>query len=132
MNLKEKETKNPDISAYENVILGVSVAKFRWAKEGKNFLKKNKNFLAGKKLFVFVSSGTAGEAYQRNDLKEYEKRQKKYIDNIIKKYNLQYTSRKAFGGRFVGSLSHRGDVRDWDAIRSWAEEIGTIISTKEN
>ena len=33
VNLKDKKTKNPDIIPYENVILGVSVAKFRWAKE---------------------------------------------------------------------------------------------------
>lgn len=119
-----KANKKPDISSYENVILGVSVAKFRWAKEGKKFLK---NDLAGKKLFVFVSSGTAGEAYQKKDLEKYEKLQKKWIDNVLAKYDLQYTSRKALGGRFVGPLSKRGDNRDWDVIREWAKEIGKII-----
>ncbi|MFQ5979916.1 MAG: flavodoxin domain-containing protein [Candidatus Heimdallarchaeota archaeon] len=120
-----KANKNLDVSSYENVILGVSVAKFRWAKEGKKFLK---NDLAGKKLFVFVSSGTAGEAYQQKDLEKYEKLQKKWIDNVLAKNNLQYASRKALGGRFVGAFSNRGDNRDWDVIRKWAEEIGTIIS----
>ena len=128
VNLKEKKTKNPDLTPYANVILGVSVAKFRWAKEGKNFLKKYKTTLAEKKLFVFVSSGGAGEAYQKKDFEKYEKLQKKWIDNTLKKFNLQATSQKALGGRYVGNLSHLGDNRDWGLIRTWAEEIGTIIS----
>ncbi len=120
-----KANKKLDISSYETVRLGVSVAKFRWAKEGKKFLK---NDFSGKKLFVFVSSGTAGEAYQQKDFAEYEKIQTKYIDNMLKKQKLQYTSRKALGGRFVGAFSKRGDNRDWDVIREWAKEIGKIIS----
>ncbi|MHA2365336.1 MAG: flavodoxin domain-containing protein [Candidatus Hodarchaeales archaeon] len=120
-----KKKKNLDLSSYENVILGVSVAKFRWAKEGKKFLKQD---LIGKKLFVFVSSGTVGEAYQKKDYNKYEKLQNKWIDKVLEKYNQEYTSRKAFGGRFVGSLSHRGDCRDWDMIRNWAEDVGKLIS----
>ncbi len=129
VNLKDKKTKNPDITPYENVILGVSVAKFRWAKEGKNFLKKNKELLTEKKLFVFVSSGGAGDAYKENDLEKYEKLQSKWIDKTLSKLNLEYTSRKAMGGRFVGSLSDRGDNRDWNMIRNWADEIGQIMNT---
>lgn len=129
VNLKDKKTKNPDISSYENIILGVSVARFRWAKEGKKFLKNNQSALKGKKLFVFVSSGGAGEAYQEKDLEKYGKLQKKWIDKTLNKYDLQYTSRKAFGGCYVGQLSHLGDNRDWGLIRTWAEEIGSIIST---
>jgi len=128
VNLKDKKNKNLDISEYENVILGVSVAKFRWAKEGKKFLKDNKITLKSKNLFVFVSSGGAGDAYQKNDLEKYEKLQKKWIDNTLEKFNLQFTSRKALGGRYVGQHSHRGDNRDWGVICNWAEEIGGIIS----
>ncbi|MFX0181761.1 MAG: flavodoxin domain-containing protein [Candidatus Hodarchaeota archaeon] len=130
VNLKDKKTKNLDISSYENIILGVSVAKFRWAKEGKKFLKNNQSTLKGKKLFVFVSSGGAGEAYQEKNLEKYDKLQKKWIDKTLNKYNLQFMSRKAFGGRYVGQLSHLGDNRDWGLIRSWAEEIGSIIRTE--
>ncbi|MHA1967273.1 MAG: flavodoxin domain-containing protein [Candidatus Hodarchaeales archaeon] len=132
INLKDKNTKNPDISSYDNIILGVSVARFRWAKEGKNFLKKNKRILLDKKLFVFVSSGGAGDAYQDKDFEKYEELQKKWIDNNLDKWGLQFASRKALGGRYVGQFSHLGDNRDWDQIRSWAEEIGTIISNGDN
>ncbi|MFX1507296.1 MAG: flavodoxin domain-containing protein [Promethearchaeota archaeon] len=125
---KRKEHRNPDISAYENVILGISVAKFRWAKEGKKFLKKNKSALLGKNLFIFVSSGGAGDAHQKKNLEEYERLQKKWIDNNLDKWGIAFTSRKAFGGRYVGNLSHLGDNRDWDQIRSWAEEVGSIIT----
>ncbi len=129
VNLKDKSTKNPDVTPYDNVILGVSVAKFRWAKEGKIFLKKNRQKLAGKKLFVFVSSGGAGDAYKEGDLVKYEQLQKKWIDSTLAKFNLNFTSRKALGGRYVGSFADRGDNRDWGIIREWAEEIGRIISS---
>ncbi len=135
INLKDKKNKqnrNPDITGYKNVILGVSVAKFRWAKEGKKFLKRNKKILAGKRLFVFVSSGGAGEAYQNKDDVKYEKLQKKWIDSNLEKWGLQITSRKALGGRYVGQYSHLGDNRDWDQISSWAEEIGSIINKGDN
>ncbi len=132
INLKDKKTRNPDISNYDNIILGVSVARFRWAKEGKNFLKKKRNTLAEKKLFVFVSSGGAGDAFKANDIEKYEQLQKKWIDNTLEKFNLQFTSRKALGGRYVGNFADRGDNRDWKVIRSWAEEIGFIISEKES
>jgi menaquinone-dependent protoporphyrinogen oxidase len=132
VDLKDKKTKNPDITPYNNVILGVSVAKFRWAREGWKFLKKNKETLTKKKLFVFVSSGGAGDAYQKGDIEKYEELQKKWIDKNLARLNLQYTSRKAFGGRFVGSLSNRGDNRDWDMIRNWAEEVGRIIAEDAN
>ncbi len=125
---KKKENRNPDISPYENIIIGISVAKFRWAKEGKKFLKKNKKALSKKKLFIFVSSGGAGSAYQQKNLEEYERLQKKWIDNNLDKWGIPFTSRKAFGGRYVGNHSHLGDNRDWDQIRSWAEEVGGIIS----
>jgi menaquinone-dependent protoporphyrinogen IX oxidase len=128
VNLKDKKTKKPDITPYENVILGVSVARFQWAKEGKNFLKKNKNLLIGKKLFVFVSSGGAGDAYKENDLEKYEKLQYKWIDKTLNKLKLKYTSRKAMGGRYVGNFADRGDNRDWNMIRNWAEEIGQMIT----
>ncbi|UCE13014.1 MAG: NAD(P)H-dependent oxidoreductase [Candidatus Heimdallarchaeota archaeon] len=128
---KKKENRNPDISPYENIIIGISVAKFRWAKEGKKFLKKNKGALAGKKLFVFVSSGGAGEAYQKRNIEEYERLQKKWIDNNLDKWGIKFTSRKAFGGRYVGQYSHLGDNRDWSQIRSWAEEVGKIIDSGE-
>jgi menaquinone-dependent protoporphyrinogen IX oxidase len=131
VNLKDKKTKNPDISSYTNIILGVSVAKFRWAKEGKNFLKKNRKVLAEKKLFVFVSSGGAGDAFKANDMEKYNQLQKKWIDNTLAKFNLQFTSRKALGGRYVGNFADRGDNRDWSVIRSWAEEIGSIISKND-
>ncbi|MFX0173192.1 MAG: hypothetical protein ACFE9L_14950 [Candidatus Hodarchaeota archaeon] len=46
---------------------------------------------------------------------------------MLNKFNLQATSRKALGGRHVGQFSHLGDNCDWELIRTWAEEIGSII-----
>ncbi|MFW9993301.1 MAG: flavodoxin domain-containing protein [Candidatus Odinarchaeota archaeon] len=126
VDIKDKKNKNLDIRPYDNVILGVSVAIFRWAKEGKKFLKKNRDILPGKKFFVFVSSGGAGEAYEQNDLEKYERLQKKWIDDRLAKFKLHYTSCKAMGGR---RTDQNWDNRNWAVIRGWADEIGGIITS---
>ncbi|MHA1207518.1 MAG: flavodoxin domain-containing protein, partial [Candidatus Hodarchaeales archaeon] len=72
VNLKDKKTMNPDISSYDNIILGVSYAKFNWAKEGKSFLIRNKEILENKKLFVFISSGRCGGAWKSKNYEKYE------------------------------------------------------------
>lgn len=131
IDLKEKASKKylkENLDNYDNVILGASVAMFRWAKEGKKFLKKNKEILSNKKLFVYVSSGRAGKANQDNDLEEYNKWQKTYIDDVLEKIGLNFASRKAFGG----VKKKKGDTRDWEKIRGWAEEIGSMINSGEN
>ena len=129
VNLKDKKTKNPDISSYDNVILGVSYAKFNWAKEGKNFLKRNKEILENKKLFVFISSGRCGGAWKSKNYEKYEGLQKKFIDEKLKNLNLHFTSRKAFGGYYVNQPPEKAETRDWEMIRSWAVEIGQIMNS---
>ncbi len=121
-----KQNKNVDLTDYENIILGVSYAKFNWAKEGKKFLKQND--FEGKKLFVFISSGRAGGAFKDNDLEKYTKLQTKFIDNVLKKFKLEFTSRRAFGGRYVQGGKEKWDNRDWDDIRNWAQEVGELIT----
>jgi menaquinone-dependent protoporphyrinogen IX oxidase len=131
VNLKDKKTMNPDISSYDNVILGVSYAKFNWAKEGKNFLKRNKEFLENKKLFVFISSGRCGGAWKSKNYENYERLQKKFIDNKLAKLGLQFTSRRAFGGYYINQPPEKAETRDWDMIRSWAGEVGQFIGQGE-
>ena len=120
-----RKDRSVDLDQYQNIILGVSVAKFRWARAGVNFLK---NDLSDKKFFVFVSSGTAGAAAEKNDMEEYEKRQKKYIDDVLAKYNIQPVGRKAFGGRMQFGKEVT-DNRNWDVIKAWAEEVGKLITS---
>jgi menaquinone-dependent protoporphyrinogen IX oxidase len=128
VNLKDKKTMNPDISCYDNVILGVSYARFNWAKEGKNFLTRNKEILENKKLFVFISSGRCGGAWKSKNYEKYQGFQKKFIDNKLAKLGLQFTSRRAFGGYYINQPPEKAETRDWDMIRSWAEEIGQIMT----
>ncbi len=131
VNLKDEKTKDYDISNYDNIILGVSYAKFNWAKEGKSFLQRNKEILDDKKLFVFISSGRCGGAWKSKNYKKYEELQKKFIDNKLAKLGLQFTSRRAFGGYYINQPPEKAETRDWDMIRSWAEEIGQIIANPQ-
>lgn len=132
VNLKDKNNetnRNPDISSYDNVILGVSYAKFNWAKEGMNFLKKNKEKLKNKKLFVFISSARCGGAWQSRNYEKHEELQKKFIDRKLEKVGVQFTSRRGFGGYYINQPPDKAETRDWKMIRAWAEEIGEIINS---
>ena len=132
VNLKDKNNetnRNPDISSYKNVILGVSYAKFNWAKEGMNFLKRNKEKLNTKNLFVFISSARCGGAWKSKNYEKHEQLQKKFIDKKLAKIGVQFTSRRGFGGYYINQPPEKAETRDWDMIREWAEEVGEIISS---
>lgn len=132
VNLKDKTNqanRNPDISMYDNVILGVSYAKFNWAKEGMNFLKKNKEKLQTKKLFVFISSARCGGAWKSKNYEKHANLEKKFIDKKVGKVGLQLTSRRGFGGYYINQPPDKAETRDWDMIRAWADEIGQLISS---
>ena len=48
-------------------------------------------------------------------------------DDKLAKLGLQFTSRRAFGGYYINQPPEKAETRDWDMIRSWAEEIGQIM-----
>ena len=128
IDLKSVKKQRVDLDPYKNIIFGVSVAMFRWAKEGKNFLKQND--FTGKNMFAFVSSGRCGVARREGNQQEYEKWQKKYIDDVLAKYSVHYTSRKAFGGVYRQQGKPTDDSRNWDDIKGWAREVGEYISSQ--
>ncbi len=70
----------PDPMQYDGIIVGSSIAMFRWKKKPKKFLKKNKKKFVNKILAVFVSCGTC--------VTDPEKAREKYLDKIMEKIGL--------------------------------------------
>ena len=76
INLKPLNIEQwPDPVQYDGIIVGSSVAMFRWKKKPKKFLKKNKKKFVNKILAVFVSCGTC--------VTDPEKAREKYLDKIM-------------------------------------------------
>jgi menaquinone-dependent protoporphyrinogen IX oxidase len=118
------QTENIDLSKYDNVIIGSSVAMFSWTRRPKKFLKNN---FTGKKVFVFVSS--AALTYQAKldgDMKKYKKWKKRLLDNIVKRrLNVKPVSTMVLGG-WIKNNQGGYDLNNWneEEVINWANEIG--------
>ena len=121
-----KHKEELDLSIYENIVIGSSVAMFSWTKRAKKFLK---NDFTGKKLFVFISSaGLTYPALESGDMEKYKKWKKRFLDVKVKNMNVKPTSTAVFGG-WIEQKGQRS-VDNWkeeDMIK-WAEEIGEHCS----
>lgn len=119
------ETENVDISSFDNIIVGSSIAIFSWTKRAKKFLQ---NDFSGKKLFVFITSAILTyPALEKGEMKKYERWKNRFLDRVIKKNaNVEPASTAVFGGW----IESRGKmtVYNWkkEDMVKWAEEIGKL------
>ena len=109
-----------DLSEYDSIVLGISVAMFRWAKEGKVFLKNND--FKGKKLAIFVSAGATIGLEEEKKEQGAKEAIKKYIDKNMPKFGVEPIAKTAFGGRF-----HGNDNWSREDIVLWAEKIAPLL-----
>ncbi len=121
------ETENVDLSNFDNVIVGTSIAMFSWTKRAKKFLK---NDFSGKKLFVFISSAALTyAALEKGEMEKYEKHKGRFLDKVVKKNaNVKPTSTAVFGGWIKKGKTEEFSLFNWkeEDMVKWAEEIGKL------
>lgn len=125
----------PDLSDFDNIIIGSGIEYGKWVENAERYLKENK--FNDKKVAIFISSSYAGE----ENLREYAK--ENFLEKILEKYpHVRPVTKAAFGGRIpkkelpkianeriLGRLPEfQIDNRDWDKIREWARELGKIFT----
>jgi menaquinone-dependent protoporphyrinogen IX oxidase len=146
VNVQDEKVK--DISDYELVIVGSSLANCKWNGQAEDFLKKFHKELQQKKLALFCSS-VAIIAEKEGNTAEVDKMRKLALEDKIAKYGLKPVTTALFGGilnynkmswiarkgmeiAFKSRLQATGfketepgvyDLRDWDRIRSWTREL---------
>ena len=150
VNAKKEKVK--DISPYDLVIVGSGMQMAKWTGAAENFLKKFQQELSGKKVAIFVSSGAQALLEYEEKTEEIEKARKQYLEDKAVTYNLKPISMVMFGGvwdynkmffLFRKTLASTRqviegagfkeirpgfyDTRDWDAIRTWAQEIAARV-----
>jgi menaquinone-dependent protoporphyrinogen IX oxidase len=106
-----KKTRNPDLTQYQNIIVGAGIKMFRMHKEGAEFLEK-KN-LGEKNVGIFLSS-----------LVPRDEAIKKYVDVILQKNTtLKPIAVEVFGGRMriFGRTSQ--DMTDIEKAKEWTRRI---------
>lgn len=143
-----QEEKIKDISEYQLVIVGSSLANCKWNSQAEDFLKKFHNELKQKKLALFVSS-VITIAEREGNTDEIAKIQKIAMEDKVSKYGFKPIMTGVFGGVLdynkMGFLARKGmeiafksrlqnngfkelqpgvyDLHNWDEIRSWAREL---------
>ena len=146
VNAQEEKIKN--ISEYELVIVGSSLANCKWNSQVEDFLKKFRKELEHKELALFVSS-VIPIAEREGNTEEIAKTRKIALEDKVSKYDLKPITMGLFGGVLdynkMGFMARKGmeiafksrlqkngftesqpgvyDLRDWDEIRNWAMEL---------
>ena len=150
-----KKEKIQSISDYDLVIVGSGIQMGRWTSGPEKFLKKYQKELANKKVAIFVSCGRATPLSQGEKRKEeMDEGKMKYLEEIATKYNLKPVAMGFFGGCYdfnkmswflrktmssvKPKLEAAGakqlkpgvyDLRDLDAIRSWAKQVVKLVES---
>ena len=104
-----------DLSSYNNIIIGSGIRAGRWYKQTLSFLKRD---LSGKKLAVYLSSGTALDPNKKEFVRS------KYLDEVLKDFpNVKPVAQEVFGWGINPFGVKTKDCGDWDEIRDWANKL---------
>ncbi len=113
-NLKDKI---PSISEYNIIVLGTGVRMFMVYRQWKKILKQKE--IKNKQLFIFLSSGMA--------IEEPEKAVEKFLQPLVKKYDLNPNSLVSFPGvtpeKWAKYDDGPKDTMKPELAKAWAEEI---------
>ena len=111
-----KKEKTPDLTQYENIVLGGGVRGGRVYGKTLKFLE---NDLSGKNIAFFVSSTWAGTPGS------YANAKARFVEKNLAKYpKISPVSTEAFGGRIRYFGKTMVDNTDLAKVEAWAEELG--------
>jgi menaquinone-dependent protoporphyrinogen IX oxidase len=106
-----KKNHNPDLTPYQNVVVGAGIKIFKMHKEGAEFLEKND--FGNRKVAIFLSS-----------LVPRDEAIKKYVDVIIQKNTkLKPFAVEVFGGRMRILGRTTRDMTDIEKAKEWARKV---------
>lgn len=113
-----KKKRKPQLAEYRNVVLGTGVRIGMVYRLGKRFLRRKE--LRDKRLAIFLSSGIAVE--------DAEKSKQKFLDPLVKKYDLHPVMCDAFPGRTPGPANEMTDTTDPERVKKWAEALASKLA----
>lgn len=115
-----KKAPSPDLTQYQNIILGSGVRMQRVYNEAVKFLE---NDLEDKRFLMFVVSNEAGNP------ESYDQAVTKYIKNPLANHpNIEPVATEAFGGRMKILGITISDTTDTDKVEAWADKIGKKLT----
>jgi len=118
------------LEGYDAVVIGAPFYMFKWLKPAPDFLKRHKEALRTLPVAVFALGPTDAQETPEKNPEVFEQLNKTLRDFPW----LDPVDQKLFGGKFdpsklkfpMGMFMGKmpaSDIRDWEAIRSWAEGL---------
>jgi len=106
------------VSRYDGVVLGGALYGGRWHRGARRLLKRQRRGLATKPVAVFAVGP------RKNEQAAFERSRLQLERELGKAPEVEPAATAVFGG----ADRERGiDLRDWDAIRAWADKVGAAL-----
>lgn len=116
--------------AYNAVVLGAPLFMFHWHKDALNFLARHRKAILERPVAVFA----LGPTHVPHDEEEWRDSHKQLDQELAKFPWFKPVALQMFGGKYdpaslrfplnlMAGNEPASDIRDWDAIRAWAEDI---------
>lgn len=119
-----------DPRGYDAVVLGSAVYAGRWLRSARDFIDRHANDLAERPVWLFASGPIgdppkpAGDAPETLDIANRLKaRGHRTFAGLLRRDRLGFVERTVT----AAIRAPDGDFRDWDSVRSWADEISRAL-----
>ncbi|MEA3458686.1 MAG: flavodoxin domain-containing protein [Candidatus Thermoplasmatota archaeon] len=122
------------LAGYRAVVLGAPLFMFHWHKDALRFLSRHREALTERPVAIFV----LGPTHDDEDEKEWQD-SRTQIDKELAKFPwLTPVALEMFGGKYdpaklrfpinlLAGKEPASDIRDWTAIRAWADSIRALL-----
>jgi menaquinone-dependent protoporphyrinogen oxidase len=122
------------LNEYNAVILGSPLMMNRWHKDTHGFLSRHRQALSQIPVAIF----SLGPVHDPHDDQEWQACRAQLDKEVSKSSWFKPVAVELFGGRFDPALlqfplnklagsAPASDIRDWKAIRAWAENLPTML-----
>jgi menaquinone-dependent protoporphyrinogen oxidase len=122
------------LEGYRGVVLGAPLYMFRWHKDARGFMARQRDGLMGRRTAVFALGPLHDDEKDRLEVRAQ-------LDKELAKFTwLAPVAVAIFGGKFdpakltfpynlIPALKRMpvSDIRDWPAIRAWADSICPLL-----
>jgi menaquinone-dependent protoporphyrinogen oxidase len=118
------------LDGYHAIVMGAPLFMFHWHKEALNFLSRQRKALSERPVAVFV----LGPVHDPHDEKEWQDSRTQLDKELAQFPWFAPLALEIFGGKYdpaalrfplkmFAGAEPASDIRDWDAIRAWAESL---------
>lgn len=122
------------VAEYDAVVLGSAVYNRAWRPEAVHFLSKHADELRAREVWLFQSGPIGPHA---DALQAMPRKVRQLAERIGAEPAMTFAGRldpetaQGFLARRMAATVLAGDVRDWDVIGAWAQDVATAISAAE-